>query len=471
MKKILLKIVIISILCILTLYIKAFASYDLTLETTTNGRVFSIGSTITATVDWGEEMQAVGFELLYDSTKLEFIEATISEDFYNIIALTDEGDPYSEIKIQWASLDNNKLTNISFKFKAIAKGDANISISDVSAFANENLERPEQIDFRTNGTKSIKINTLGDIDLNGKVNIRDSALLLRYLLGWTGELYELNEEQLANADVCTDGEINQLDSDILKKYTAGWAVSFPFIYGDANCDGVVNTMDRLAIARHLDEDEFKDYTLSNEGLNRADVNLDNQVDDKDRVILQRYCAKWAGYEKLPIQFTSDNSLKFLNYDDNRFIYGFDDKKMKVSELVSKFNNGLVVLVFNQNGQKLTDNDYVGTGMTIKIGLKNKDEITDEEAEELAGDIGEYTVLLYGDTTGDGRINAIDALALIKDINNKIPFTNEVYRQAGKVVSFANISTSDPKRIEATAVDALAIIKYVNGKYDINQEKY
>ena len=464
MKKNIFKISIIAILFIILLKINTFASYSITVKTTTDRDTYATGGIVNVTVDWGEEMQAAGFILKFNSSKLSFVEASVNDNFYSVSEpefYRITGYYYTDINVNWASLDNDKKTNMTFKFKAIEKGDASIEVyaGDPSTFANENLESPEQTNYVPSGFKTIKIATLGDVNLDGIINLKDVIKLNQYVANVT----ELNEEELINADVCADGVINQLDVDILNKHVAGWAVSLPFIYGDANCDGVVNNLDRVVLTRHIDYDTYKDFTLTNEGINRADVNLDGHVDDKDRIVLMRYLSKWAGYEKLPIQFARDNSLKFLSYDDNIFINGFDAKKMRVSELVSKFNNGLVVLVSNQDGQRITNtDDFVGTGMTIKIGVKNKEEITDEEAEELAGDIGEYTVLLYGDTTGDGKINAIDALALIKDINNKIPFTNEVYRQAGRIITSNNE--------EPTAVDALAIIKYVNGKYDINQRK-
>ena len=33
--------------------------------------------------------------------------------------------------------------------------------------------------------------------------------------------------------------------------------------------------------------------------NAADVNGDNKIDSKDRIVLARHIAKWKGYETLP----------------------------------------------------------------------------------------------------------------------------------------------------------------------------
>lgn len=459
MKNILLKISIIVVICILLINLNSFAAYNLMLETKTDGSIFAVGGTVTATIDWEQEMQAVGFKVRYNSTKLLFEGASVNENYYNIsepISYETSNDTYRDISVQWA--DGNSKTNMTFRFKTLEAGDANISIIEANAFSNQNLQQPEQINYTTKGSKTIKISSLGDVNLDGKINIRDVTVINRYI----NNLEELNNEQLTNADVCSDGEINQLDLDILNRYVAGHAISFPFIYGDVNCDGTVDITDVTLVQLHNSTNNS--YELTREGVNRADVNLDGVVNDFDRLIIQRYVSELSGYEKLPITINEDNSssddMKFHIFDinDEHMISGFDVADLRVSTVRQQFNSKLSIDFYNKNGVKLNDNQLIATGCKIKIDEKT----TEEVSEELAGMIGEYTIIIYGDTTGDGKINALDALALIKDINNKIPFTSEAYRQAGRIVS-----SNDQK---PTAVDALAIVKAVNGKYEINQLK-
>ena len=459
MKNILLKISIIVVICILLINLNSFAAYNLMLETKTDGSIFAVGGTVTATIDWEQEMQAVGFKLRYNSTKLLFEGASVNENYYNIsepISYETSNDTYRDISVQWA--DGSSKTNMTFRFKTLEAGDANISIIEANAFSNQNLQQPEQINYTTKGSKTIKISSLGDVNLDGKINIRDVTVINRYI----NNLEELNNEQLTNADVCSDGEINQLDLDILNRYVAGHAISFPFIYGDVNCDGIVDITDVTLV--QLYNSTNNSYELTREGVNRADVNLDGVVNDFDRLIMQRFVSKLSGYEKLPITINEDNSssddMKFHIFDinDEHMISGFDVADLRVSTIKQQFNSKLSIDFYNKNGEKLNDNQLIATGFKIKIDEKT----TEEVSEELSGIIGEYTVIIYGDTTGDGEINALDALALIKDINNKIPFTSEAYRQAGRIVS-----SNDQK---PTAVDALAIVKAANGKYEINQHK-
>ena len=193
--------------------------------------------------------------------------------------------------------------------------------------------------------------------------------------------------------------------------------------------------------------------------------MDGEVNEFDRIIIQRYLAEMTGYTKLPIIIEKNNNpttsfeLHKFNIGDQIMISGFDVSNLTVSNIKQQFNNSLSIDIYNAQGEKLDNNKLVGTGCKIKIDEKKEEEVPNQL---LAGVAGEYTVIIYGDTTGDGKINAIDALALIKDINNKIPFTSEVYRQAGRIVT--------PNNQNPTAVDALAIIKAANGKYEINQSK-
>ena len=75
----------------------------------------------------------------------------------------------------------------------------------------------------------------------------------------------------------------------------------------------------------------------------------------------------------------------------------------------------------------------------------------------------YIIVIYGDTNGDGQITPLDALAIIKNKNNKVLFSNEVYAEAGRILTQDNKATP-------SAVDALAIIKHLNKKYTISQSK-
>ena len=116
---------------------------------------------------------------------------------------------------------------------------------------------------------------------------------------------------------------------------------------------------------------------------------------------------------------------------------------------NNFNNAYQAKIFDKNNNEITGESLLGTGSTVKLYEDGKV-------------VKEYVIVIYGDTTGDGKITAVDALAVIKHINNKILFTNEAYSEAGRVRATSGNTL--------TSVDALAIIKGVNGKFTINQDK-
>ena len=132
------------------------------------------------------------------------------------------------------------------------------------------------------------------------------------------------------------------------------------------------------------------------------------------------------------------------------LYGISDStKIEDFKKQNNFNSTYEVKIYDKNDKELQDNNIIGTGSKVKLYKQGKI-------------VKEYTVILYGDTTGDGKITSVDALAIIKHINNKIPFTKEEYIEAGKV------RKESGKNL--TSVDALATVKSVNGKYEITKNK-
>ena len=58
----------------------------------------------------------------------------------------------------------------------------------------------------------------GDVNRDGKVNLKDYALLKQYINGWEVDI------ELSVADVTGDGKINLKDYALLKQYINGWDV-------------------------------------------------------------------------------------------------------------------------------------------------------------------------------------------------------------------------------------------------------
>ncbi len=66
------------------------------------------------------------------------------------------------------------------------------------------------------GAEIVQTEKPGDLSGDGKINLKDSMLLLQYLAGWEIEFDE------KNADINGDGKVNLKDSMLLLQYLAGW---------------------------------------------------------------------------------------------------------------------------------------------------------------------------------------------------------------------------------------------------------
>ena len=64
---------------------------------------------------------------------------------------------------------------------------------------------------------------IGHVDMDGGVDTADALMALRYVMG----LAELDEAQLAQADVDGDGEVTMVDSLLIQRYAMGVITNFP----------------------------------------------------------------------------------------------------------------------------------------------------------------------------------------------------------------------------------------------------
>lgn len=97
---------------------------------------------------------------------------------------------------------------------------------------------------------------IGDANGDGDLNIKDSAMLKRYLAGW-----EMDIDLLA-VDIDGDGLVTVKDSALVKRYLAGWEVKFistsvNYIYNkqlNAGSDEIVHEIKTSEIDDSLDDD-------------------------------------------------------------------------------------------------------------------------------------------------------------------------------------------------------------------------
>ena len=276
MKRSILKIMIFSFILIASLNVNSFAT-NITISTETTKDTYSLNERFFVTIDWVENMQATGFTLSYDATKIELVDAFLDEDFYN-------SDTLGTLIVNWASMEDVDFTNLPFEFKAIGTGKTEISITSVNGFADGNLVVPDNIDYTTNGTKNITI-------VNNSYLVNDN-LYVRYVKELNENEatnsesisgFRLNENKLLKKDalanfnttdynvrVFSDKRVELEENDLvgtgahIEVYTlphsfdpigtaAGELVKFytTVIYGDTTGDGQINAVDALALIKDI----------------------------------------------------------------------------------------------------------------------------------------------------------------------------------------------------------------------------
>jgi|GEM_PF-738078 hypothetical protein len=124
--------------------------------------------------------------------------------------------------------------------------------------------------------------------------------------------------------------------------------------------------------------------------------------------------------------------------DNGTIYGLEPGISR-EEFESNF-------VSVGNGYSLQYSaDVIGTGTVVTV-LDENDEVVET-----------YTIVIFGDISGDGAISAVDALMALKAASGALELS-EIKQMAGNVDGNANVSS----------VDALDILHCSTGKKNINQ---
>ena len=155
-----------------------------------------------------------------------------------------------------------------------------------------------------------------------------------------------------------------------------------------------------------------------------------------------------------VDYIKNEKLSLIQGDDLTMLTGIDEETT-IEQLLTdtNFTNNYIVKAYKNDTEITTGK--VTTGTVIKFFNE----------EEL---VKEFTVVIYGDTTGNGIIESVDALAIVKNNLKHVMFSNEVYLEAGRVTKSKRGTDYIP-----TAVDALACVKHnievapIEQKHELN----
>ena len=244
----------------------------------------------------------------------------------------------------------------------------------------------------------------GDVNLDGKVNESDLDYLTKYLANYSG--YALTEQGKINADVNIDGQIDAKDRMILVRYLnkmTGYE-ELPYkgkieetenlksaVYGDVNLDGKVNETDLDYLTKYLAN--YSGYALTEQGKINADLNADDKVDAKDRMILSRYFGKEEA-QIFTIKYDGNGSAGKMN--DQTITFGVKTKLTKNSYIKSDYsftgwrayNNNKKQWACYKNSEK-TSQGYVSQDVCNKYGYVV---YKDQQTVFKTGDAGEVITM-------------------------------------------------------------------------------
>lgn len=130
------------------------------------------------------------------------------------------------------------------------------------------------------------------------------------------------------------------------------------------------------------------------------------------------------------------------------ISGWDLEDLSVKVVKENIITGYTVEVYSRNGKLLTDEDKVGTGTKVRI-------IDQNDIIKM-----EYQIVIYGDLSGDGKINSTDLLVLQRHIL-------EIEKLKGAFLSAGNINKNGKN---PSSLDSLLIQRHILGLKLIEQRK-
>ena len=274
----------------------------------------------------------------------------------------------------------------------------------------------------------------GSITLNVYSKVEEIKLDIENLTLQEGESYNLKAtiypEDATNKNITFDSENNDIATvDQNGKITAIKEGTTKITVTSQESQGSQNAQN--------DENKQREKNTKNNVIQQSDSNNLIQKSVEVKVI-----------KKL-----TEDELKFdesLTIQGN-IISGFNHNNMTAENIKNYITTIYEIKIENYKGETIENNQLVGTGSKIKI-------IRTTQTNNTTETIAEYTVVLYGDVNGDGKINSVDLLVLQRHIL-EIQKIDEIFQKAG------NINKNGRK---PTSVDLLLIQRHILGLQIINQ---
>ena len=444
---------IISLIMILTfsVYSNAFS-----LNITSNDKNINKGDTITVTVTADSKFVTSDFELKYDSDLFEYVEETQT----NVSIKDYPNDGY--LIIVYADISGNGTNAISVKFKSKATTNATSQFSiqkqnftdmdgtsyDSSTATANSLSVSVKENNSNTGTSGSQNGNNGNTGTSGSQN------------GNNGNTGTSGSQNGNNGNTGTSGSQNGNNgntgtsgSQSGNKGNTGTSGSQS---GNKGNTGTTTSSNKNSINTASTQKSNSSLPKTGIGFNILVIFIILAI--IMAVIFRKKIKYWNGIGMFILAFTITVMLSSGNIyaytkkhkygvynnlikNQNVLAISFDkdetERELKVSQIPSLVDN--VSLCKDKKGNTISENSTIGTGS--KVQLK---------------DNTEYVVLLYGDVTGDGKINSNDIYPIIQHILKNQTLTG-VYAKA------ANLNNKNDENDEnINSSDIYQIIKFMLG---------
>jgi prepilin-type N-terminal cleavage/methylation domain-containing protein len=141
-------------------------------------------------------------------------------------------------------------------------------------------------------------------------------------------------------------------------------------------------------------------------------------------------------------FKNDTGISSINLksgaavrvQDSIYIAGINPGTTE-AQLLSQFNKGYYLKIYNGSDQLISYSDLVGTGYKIKLYNQSTGTF-----------ISEYTVLIYGDVNGDGVIDSADQTVVANHTAANPLITNNSFLKAADVDKSGSVSNVDTLKL-------------------------
>ena len=431
---------IISLIMILTfsVYSNAFS-----LNITSNYKNINKGDTITVTVTADSKFVTSDFELKYDSDLFEYVEETQT----NVSIKDYPNDGY--LIIVYADISGNGTNAISVKFKSKATTNATSQFSiqkqnftdmdgtsyDSSTATANSLSVSVKENNSNTGTSGSQNGNNENTGTSGSQN------------GNNGNTGTSGSQNGNNGNTGTSGSQNGNNGN------TGTSGSQS---GNKGNTGTTTSSNKNSINTASTQKSNSSLPKTGIGFNILVIFIILAI--IMAVIFRKKIKYWNGIGMFILAFTITVMLSSGNIyaytkkhkygvynnlikNQNVLAISFDkdetERELKVSQIPSLVDN--VSLCKDKKGNTISENSTIGTGS--KVQLK---------------DNTEYVVLLYGDVTGDGKINSNDIYPIIQHILKNQTLTG-VYAKA------ANLNNKNDENDEnINSSDIYQIIKFMLG---------